>query len=551
MTTPDHRLLAVAHRAWPAGGVVVLAREDGVVDAVRPADAALLARCRTPVDPEQVGREQGPAARQRLDAMLRAGWLESEAAARARLGAAAGDEDAPGVDHVAVPTRGPSAHLDRLLEGLRAFEPPVRVYVDDPSPAAADAVRRSAGDHVSVVGATERAAWAATLAEVSGRPDDVAAALTVPPGLAWRVGALRNLVLLQGAGRVVVSIDDDMVPEVLVARGHDGRTALGSAPDPTDWHPMVDRADAWAGAVPTDPSALLEAVVGARAATCLPDDVQLDDVHAALAARVADGERVVVATLGIAGDNGGSRASSWLVASAADRARLFDALEAKLTSRSIHRAAPRRTLTDAPFFMTPVFAVDGRALVPPFLPVHRNTDGLWGATLARVASGLVAHLPHAVRHDPPGERRFALGDVGRHAARFRTTDLMALVQGSATLPDGSPADRLEALGAHVAGLATAPEAALRAEVEAHAHRWAAASLAAAVRCMAEPAPDAWRRELKGAIDTLRAALARPLWTEEHTREGQLDVAGLRRDLARYGRTLSAWPTLMAAARRLG
>lgn len=429
------------------------------------------------------------------------------------------------VARVLVPTRGPSPLLRRLVEGVAGRGRPVVVVVDDPDPAAALAARTLLADQAdtSVWGATERAAHEVALAEASRRPDAVEAALRAPAHLPWKVGALRNLVLLLGVGEVALSVDDDVVAEA-VPTGPDGPPEPGRALDPTAWWPVAERSEAWAQAAPVDLAGLHDGWVGGG---------------------------VVVSSTGLAGDSGGSRASAWLAAAPEDRARMLEDHPARLVSRAMVRAAPRRTVTDSPWFMAPCFAFDGDALLPPFLPVHRNTDGLWGLCLAHgLRAGRVLHQPWAVRHDPPGERRFQPGDVAAHAVRLRTTDLVGMLVLSFRVDLADPEARCRALARHVGGLSAAPDAVLQEVVAAQTRAWLAASLGAARRCLDEGGPPAWLGEVKAAVAALTLALDAPPPPEEHAVGAALDAEGYRGVLRRFALALDGWPALVRAARDL-
>src|SRR5690606_13504588 len=103
------------------------------------------------------------------------------------------------------------------------------------------------------------------------------------------------------------------------------------------------------------------AVVAGRRAADLLAGGALDGADAALIDRVVAGERVVVAALGLTGDLGGSRATAWLVTAPEARRALLAAYPAHLGGRAGVRRATRLEVTDAPFFMAPGFAFDGRA----------------------------------------------------------------------------------------------------------------------------------------------------------------------------------------------
>jgi len=53
------------------------------------------------------------------------------------------------------------------------------------------------------------------------------------------------------------------------------------------------------------------------------------------------------------------------------------------------------------------FGIDNRELLPPFFPVGRNEDGIFGRMLERCSPGaLGVNLPWGILHEPPGLRRY-------------------------------------------------------------------------------------------------------------------------------------------------
>ena len=53
--------------------------------------------------------------------------------------------------------------------------------------------------------------------------------------------------------------------------------------------------------------------------------------------------------------------------------------------------------------MTTFFGFDNRLLLPPFFPVQRNADGIFGLVLQKCVDGSrVAFLPSVLLHAPAG-----------------------------------------------------------------------------------------------------------------------------------------------------
>ena len=77
-----------------------------------------------------------------------------------------------------------------------------------------------------------------------------------------------------------------------------------------------------------------------------------------------------------------------------------------LKLRDIVRHFPSTTICRTGFPMTTAVGLDHRQLLPPFLPVCRNQDGLFVATVKRIhPQGYFAHLPFALTHKPSDMRK--------------------------------------------------------------------------------------------------------------------------------------------------
>ena len=131
---------------------------------------------------------------------------------------------------------------------------------------------------------------------------------------------------------------------------------------------------------------------------------------------------VAVTTTGICGDSGAGNQKTLLLLEGPDRERLMrsdDAYRSAVSSREVLAVASRYQLSGLPFLMTPCVGLDNRELLPPFFPLFRNSDGLFGRTLrAFRPEALIGRLPIAVAHFPPEGRRYhpeAVTDVSCNA----------------------------------------------------------------------------------------------------------------------------------------
>jgi hypothetical protein len=197
-------------------------------------------------------------------------------------------------------------------------------------------------------------------------------------------------------------------------------------------------------------------------------------------------------------------------------------------------------------------------LLPPFFPVQRNADGIFGLVLQKCVDGSrVAFLASVLLHRPIDARASAADDIWTDAGRARMADVviacvLAHDNGSAPLTD---ATRLIQLGRSLRelGALTLPE------FEAHVRRLQQYRTMAFITVLQSQlqmygaSPPFWADDVKRMIELLsKATGAEDYLVISDLRAHDVDdVRRLSQDLvARFGELLEAWPTIVAAARRL-
>jgi hypothetical protein len=84
-----------------------------------------------------------------------------------------------------------------------------------------------------------------------------------------------------------------------------------------------------------------------------------------------------------------------------------------ISCRQVLRKASLPVITDGMFCMATSIGLDNQDLLPPFIPVMRNQDGVFGATLRKCfENSYLTHLPWAFLHSPLEEKRsFSTEDI--------------------------------------------------------------------------------------------------------------------------------------------
>jgi hypothetical protein len=415
------------------------------------------------------------------------------------------------------------------------------------------------GSAARYVGAEEKRAYAAALVGAGCPADAVEFCLFGRPGYGPAIGANHNAELLDFVGEAVLAVDDDVHCRLCPAP--DALPGLALRPgDPTDFwfYPSLEEAAAAGAAADVDCLGLHEAVLGKSPRAC-GDGTELDadDADFRLLSAFARGRgRVAVTTTGLAGDAAMGSVRYFLAVPGESGRRLTedpDAYPGLMAARAVVRVPRRLTLGDGGWFMGYGHALDLRGgLLPPFFPLMRNPDDVFGRMLAWIDPDVfLGLLPWTVAHEPPRARladRAALGQpIG---AALAPEVMMALLgQGAAAaLLQGGPADRLAAMGAWFAALGRLPEAEFVAFVQGYLRRERAATLAwyeqAARDGAAEGRGTEWEADIAAVIRALRASFAAggPAGGEVHPSARPL--------IGDYGRLLAAWPDLVETARRL-
>jgi hypothetical protein len=98
--------------------------------------------------------------------------------------------------------------------------------------------------------------------------------------------------------------------------------------------------------------------------------------------------------------------------------------------------------------MTTAIGYDNRSLLPCFMPLLRNVDGIFGLTLKRCfTSGQAGYLPWSILHSPSEPRYFTYSDVWVKSIKRRMSDIILACIGSFTVGQTlSNKDKLQSLG---------------------------------------------------------------------------------------------------------
>jgi hypothetical protein len=239
------------------------------------------------------------------------------------------------------------------------------------------------------------------------------------------------------------------------------------------------------------------------------------------------------------------------------RERLLEDYEAHRVTRAVHRSVDVATVSSTPLLMTTHVGFDVRATIPPFSPVLRNEDGVFGNLLRMCAAeSYIAFLPWRVEHAPADARTVDFDHALESITHVRFNDIICdLVRAYEPSPGvADPAKRLSAFGRYLAALGVMPPADFNSFVRYQIMVAVGRRIEGLTRAVDQNGgkPERWAEDC-----AIVMAEGLRVLTEDELVVADIPgaTAGERhgrfqRLLLRYGRLLDAWPTLLDAAKHL-
>jgi hypothetical protein len=399
---------------------------------------------------------------------------------------------------------------------------------------------------LAYLGPGERAGLAEALVRRAGLPEAAVRFALLPDG-DWPVatGSSRNALLLCAAGGLLLQVDDDTLCRVAPAPGARPGLAFSPRSDPTEfWFPDGDGPVLPPGG---------------------PGEVDLLAAHEGLLGQTAPGPNggpVLATAAGVAGDSGMGTAVYFLLLEGASRERLLrspQGYRAALSGRRLLRAVTQATVCRPGVCQALNLGLDNRRLLPPFLPVLRNQDGVFAALLrACLPDALFGFLPWTVLHEPPAPRPSLADSLVEGVTGVRAGQALQVLIGALapSLPAAGPGERLRALGARLAELGAAAPADIEAALSALLRAQLGGLRARLEALLGEHGgqPPCWAEDVRRLLAALREALPQPGWaapTDLRNVVGAAQAPELFRRLVRqFGDLLRVWPDLVEAARDL-
>ncbi len=380
------------------------------------------------------------------------------------------------------------------------------------------------------------------------------------------MGANRNAIQLCTAGEMVLTADDDTICQPCCAPGRDepGRLRLCSEVDATEFWFFPDHHEAVAAARAAELDIMaahenllgrpLWAVVRGLGSDSILD---LETMCNHLLSSLWTGQgKVAVTSNGCVGDSG--MYSAWGVryhdgCGTRDRLSVSEIdYRMAIRSRQVIRQAPSTTICHGSPFSAMFVGLDNRQLLPPFLPVCRNEDGVFAFVLNRCnQESYFGYLPWALVHAPAGCREYCDG------VATRISEILIACGSTWNAPNTTCAEkRLGSLGSHLVDISSMPPDEFREMIEFASWRRASARIAKAESLLNASAycPSYWEEDVVKEIEAILATVVKPAFALPSDLFGaeRLEelLARTQKIVRQYGDLLCWWPAMMEKAKEL-
>lgn len=520
----------------------------------------------TPADPRK-----HESALERLGRFAEDGWLISSSELARQCADARADAEPAPMTTVGFTTRNRPAELERAIrsyaENFRAFDREAGVTLiddaetDEPTRELAAKLSAELEIPIRTAGRRDRAIWAEELAKESGVDPEVAHfALLGDERCALTTGSARNSLLLDSVGEAYLLADDDGLCRSARCPEAEEGWALSSLGDPTQFwfYESREKLHERVAFQEADLLGLHERLLGRDLGAMFAADPEPEThfVTAAFDHRLRRrAVRVRASMAGTVGDSG-LGGSAYLFADKRSCKRMTvneEFYRAVVESRQVLRSTTRLTATDSTLCMAGNLGIDHTDLLPPFSPVQRNSDGLFGRLLKycfpRSAMG---YLPEAALHDPVETRTQSMEDYFESLKRIRFPEYLARLfeRWNERSTEEQSEESLSSLGSYLVDCGRGPGEELDGVILSRILDAEGPRLQRDRSKEVREMPGYYAELRLRHVETLREAITSPEYLTPRDLGGD-DPRGLARELvAKTGRLIQAWPELRAAAVRL-
>jgi len=478
------------------------------------------------------------------------------------------------IDIVGIPTRNRPKLLNRVLEGLgrnlREYGRKATVIVVDDSEtvsmqqANSHAIAAHSADprmNIRCVDRESRKRLAAQLVRQDGLPtESVAFALGGSPDYPVSMGAARNTILMHSVGRCVLFLDDDIEFRLAAIPGSTDALAVGSEDPENSFFANPDEIEK-CHFVNEDVIGLHEKLLNVGPAELLSSiETTFDFASHKLGRRLESGRaRVIASQMGVIGDCGLDAPFGYYLRGPETWSRLVrseELYQAAITNRLVLDGSKRFLVTPLNHCHTHCLGLDNTQGLPPFLPVMRGEDGVFGLLVNKCVPGsLFSLIPRAILHAPEPAREFPPKAALQFAGRLALSEtIMSLISAAGMLSGRDWAERAQTLGRSLQELRLLQDRDLHERLQ-----WVIDPLLTRFiqimekRIENSSADEFWTRDVRQIRDALVDSLShvsRLAPVDLLATFGETEAVRRFRDVtAKFADVLEVWPDLVALAKR--
>ncbi len=439
-------------------------------------------------------------------------------------------------------------------------------------------MKSNSGVEIYYAGLEEKVRFANKLIKGGDLPPEVVNfSLFDMENIGFSNGANRNAVLLHTVSDTIFSTDDDTVCRIAAPPSSEEGLAFTSGCDPAQCWFFPDRQTTLQSVnfVEEDVLAFHERFLGKSLGSIVSAlkgmaKLTFNQIDSEFLRRLGNGSGKVQVTFnGVIGDCAwGAPFGLWgdpigyLLLGEKSHARLVKSeseYHSACISRELFRIVSCPTISDETFSQTTFVGLDNQHLLPPFFPVRRGMDKIFGITLWKCFDeAYFCHLPQALLHAPAKDRRFWPGEITRSASGFDIDKVIIECIKSLEFGPGKKdgKERLRALGKHLMELGSILLADFEEFVKTQAWKTNSQfiSLMEEHLCLHGESPDYWSNDIKKYISILCQSMVRKdYWVPLDLLEGRTidEVRELTQRLVfNYGQLLYWWPEIVEVSKNL-
>jgi hypothetical protein len=266
--------------------------------------------------------------------------------------------------------------------------------------------------------------------------------------------------------------------------------------------------------------------------------------------------RIAITFLGTAGDSGMANNLSYLFEEGSSFERVtqsYKTYEMVRETRCLLKTVPEVTISKGRYCMTTNIGLDLRYDLPPFMPVQRNEDGVFGILLNHCCPhAFSGHLPIAILHDPPDLRTNHIEEAFRNLPLISSNKLLSCIiqylYGNHYLKNVS----FENVGEQLKNLGDLETTYFKLFVDEVAVQYTLARIKRAEEHLdrQKDAPDYWVSDIRQYIRVLEQGVAGESLCIPYDLNGSNNerIEVFRRIVGQYGSLLVNWRNITDAAK---